>query len=371
MHPSSAGLARPVHRAKPAVLAALVALAGMLALAGTSKAAPVTHTITVDNGKLTLGAVFPDNTIIPADVPGPLPFPPYANAGPSGTIDVDVDGTTATVAAGDFKMPTVWVPKPGEPDTHVPVLMSVPNGLTGTTSAEGDLDLTGDLRISVITGTNAPVPPSPLPTPQVCQIDAPNVTWSTGLNAVTPGVPFAAGLEGDGAISAAWADLPNGTEVDGGDCSTVNAVIHDTGAIWLSSGIDTPPDPPVCEPPSEGLWPDCVTPPTPKANITAVKLLPKKRAIKAGKNLKLRVRVVNKGDKGRWVTVKLKVNRKRGVTLRKQVKVWAKPGTFVQKQVPFRTNRRKARGKYVVTARGAGKSGKSVIRVKPFKEKRK
>ncbi len=369
MNASSTGLSG-LGRTKSLVLAALVAAFGMLALAGTSKAAPVTHTITVDNGKLTLGAVFPDNTIIPADVPGPLPFPPYANAGPSGTIDVDVDGTTATVAAGDFKMPTVWVPKPGEPDTHVPVLMSVPNGLTGTTSAEGDLDLTGDLRISVITGTNAPVPPSPLPTPQVCQIDAPNVTWSTGLNAVTPGVPFAAGLEGDGAISAAWADLPNGTEVDGGDCSTVNAVIHDTGAIWLSSGIDTPPDPPVCEPPSEGLWPDCVTPPTPKVKITAVKIQPAKKTIKAGKKLNLKIKVTNKGDKAGKVTVKLNVNKKKGVKLAKKVVVNVGAGKTATKSVPFKTTR-KAKGKYKVTAKGAGKTGKSTITVKPAKKKKK
>lgn len=50
------------------LLAAFVALAGMLGMAGSSKAE--THTITVDNGRLTMGFVFLNNKILPGRVPG-------------------------------------------------------------------------------------------------------------------------------------------------------------------------------------------------------------------------------------------------------------------------------------------------------------
>ncbi|MCO5314601.1 MAG: NEW3 domain-containing protein [Solirubrobacterales bacterium] len=369
MNVSSTGLSR-LGKAKALTLAALVAAFGMLALAGSSKAAPVDHTITIDKGKLTLGAVFPNNTIIPADVPGPL-TPLINNGSPNGEIKVTVDGSAASVTAANFKIPAVWVPKPGDPNTHVPILVKAPNGLTGTfDSGTGALDLTGDLRISVVTGIGATPPYL-----ETCNIDATGVKWSTGLNPVTPGVPFTTpqGLDGNGAISASWSDLPNGTEDNGGDCSTVNAVIHDTGAIWFSNGIADPPPAPVCEPPLEGLWPDCEEPPAPpvvkKAKITKVAVSNGK--VKAGKKVKLTVKVTNKGDAAaKNVKVTLKSSNKQ-VKIAKSVTIKnIAPGKTAAVKVVVKTTK-KAKGKATITAKAAGKSGKGKVTVQKAKKKRK
>jgi len=361
--------------------AALAALFGVFALAGTSKAAPVDHDITFDHGRLTLGAVFPDNTIIPAPVAqpdcislpggsnpatcGPSPLSPLVPNYPDGNahVKVTVDGSTATVSAANFKTPMTYVDKPGDPNTKVPIKTTAPNGLTGTWDAgTGALSLTGDLRIGVATGATGNTPADI----SWCQIDAPSVTWSTGLNAVTPGIPFDSpqGLDGNGAISASWADLPNGVSINGGDCSTVNAVVHDTGAIWFGAGEATPPPPPVCEPPLEGLWPDCVAPPvTREARITAVRVMPRHRTIRAGRNLQMRVRVVNRGNLGTRVRVRLRLNRHRGVRLVRSFSIWVRPDAANTRRVTLHTNRR-ARGRYRVIARGAGKSSRAVVRVR-------
>jgi acyl-homoserine-lactone acylase len=130
------------------------------------------------------------------------------------------------------------------------------------------------------------------------------------------------------------------------------------------------PQPPACEPPLTGEWPDCLEPSSPKANITAIRLTPKKRAVRAGKSVGLKIRVVNKGDRGKWVTVKLKVNRKKGIKLPSVRKIWAKPGVSAAKKVTFRT-RHRAKGKYRITASAAGKKTAAVIKVKPVKRHRK
>jgi len=138
--------------------------------------------------------------------------------------------------------------------------------------------------------------------------------------------------------------------------------------VWLSSGIDHFPAPPTCQDQGmDGLWPDCVEPefpdPDPVVKITRVKIAPARAGLRAGKRVKLKIRVTNEGDKAGEVTVRLKVNRKKGVKLARKVVIAVGAGRSAAQPVVFKTTR-KARGKYRVTAAGAGKSASAVLTVK-------
>jgi len=342
-------------------LAVITVLAGLLAFEGVSRASE-THTITMDNGRLTMGYVFLDNQIMPADTPGPLP--PIPNASPSGTVTVEVDGSSATVAEADFKMPVVWIPDPTMNGAPIPMTFGPVGDMTGTWNAgTGKLALTGTLRVNVYTGWDGGGP-------KICQFNAPDTTWSTDPNAISPGVPFNTpqGLDGNGAISAYWLDLSDGVSINGGACGKPNAVVHDPGAVWLSSGIAHFPAPPTCqEQGKDGLWPDCkdpeFPPPDPEAVISSLKMTPAKATIKAGKKVALKVQVSNTGDAPGNVTVSLKLNRSPGVKLAKQVSLQVPAGKTASASAVFKTTS-KAKGQYKVTAKGAGKSDSSVITVK-------
>lgn len=368
MNASSTSLVSGFGRAKYFALAALIVAAGLFAFSSSAKAE--VSQIKVDNGKINLGILFQDATIIPAPVPGL-----GGNTSGTGTIDVDVDGTTATVGAADFKMPIVEVPNPTAPGEFVPIATAVPSGMEGTfDAATGKLELTAPvLAINVITGANG-----------MCSIAPTNVKFTTDTNALTPGVPFTNGLTGDGALSTYWTDLPNGTEVGpDGDCSKVNPIIHDVGSLWFSSGIANPPS---CTENENGNWPDCTPKPCPddkvgpgmpdcqdkpadpQANITKVAITPAKKAVKAGKKLKLTVKVTNKGDAAKTVTVKLKSSNKK-VKVTKTVKIKVAAGKTASKKVTVSANK-KAKGKARITAKAEGKTGKSVLTVKKAKKKK-
>ncbi|MDQ2621997.1 MAG: hypothetical protein M3Y45_03055, partial [Actinomycetota bacterium] len=303
MNASSTSLASGFGRAKIFALAALVVVAGVFAFANSAKAADPFE-ITVDNGKLNLGVLFTNKDVIPADTEGGGPMPLRPNLSPNGTISGEVDGSTVTVAKADFALPTFGVPNPTNPSQTVPIFLDPTGDLTGTwDSASGKLELTGAFTINVATGAN--VDPTnnpngyPIPSMQLCTIDAGTMTFSTEPNAITPGVPFSSGLAGTGAISTTWDDLPNGVEINGGDCSTVNSIIHDVGSMWFSNGIATPPAPPACGEYETGTPPNCVPIPCPagttgtnepdcvpvvkQAKITKVAIAPKKKTVKAGK----------------------------------------------------------------------------------------
>lgn len=353
-------------RMRVPLLIAFIALVGTLAMAGTSKAE--THTITVDNGRLTMGFVFLNNQIMPADIPGPLD-PEIANTSAGGTIDINVNGTTATVSEEDFNMPIVWIPDPTAGGKPIPMDFGPKGDLTGTwNQATGELSLTGTLQVDVIWGFDEGGP-------KVCRFTAPNVTWTTGPNAISPGVPFngPGGLAGNGAITAFWDELPSGESINGGDCNKPNAVVRDPGAVWLSSGISEVPDPPTCQDEGkDGLWPDCeeiVWPdpePEPKVNITRVSV--GKATVTAGKKVKLKVQVTNSGDlAASGLIVKLKSN-KAGVKVRRQVKLNVAAGKKATTMVVV-TARKNAKGKATITASSSGKTGKGVVTVKKAKKK--
>lgn len=374
MNSSSSSLTSGLGKAGMLAVAALVALAGMFAFANSAQAAPQPFSMTVDNGKMNLGVLFVNKTVIPAEIPGPL-GPAMPNTSVNGLIEGEVDGTTATVDAADFKMPIFGVPNPTNPSQTVPIQLQVPAGLTGTwDSASGKLELTGAMAINVITGANGMGA-------EVCSIQVPSVKWSTDLNKVTPGVPFAAGAipAGTGAISAAWDDLPNGVEVNGGDCSTVNTIIHDKGSMWLSNGIATPPPAPKCESPLVGTWPACEepqqcptgqtgTPPncvTPVANLNKIVMTPKSAKGKAGKKITLTIKVTNSGNASGTATVNIKASNKR-VSVQKKLSVTVAAGKTVTKKIKA-TIKGKAKGKSVITAKLGSKSAKTTITIQKKK----
>lgn len=350
------------------LLAVFVALTGLFATASMSKAE--THTITVDNGRLTMGFVFLNNKILPADVPGPLD-PEISNTSGSGTIDVDVNGSSATVAEEDFNMPIVWIPDPTAGGAPIPMKFGPKGGLNGTwNQTTGELSLTGTLQVDVIWGFDEAGA-------KICRFTAPDVTWTTGPNAISPGVAFNGpeGLSGNGAISAFWEELPAGESINGGNCAKPNAVVRDPGAVWLSSGIATVPAAPTCQDEGkDGLWPDCeeiVWPepePEPEVNITRVSV--GKATVTAGKKVKLRVQVTNAGDlAASGLVVKLASNNA-AVKVPGQVRVNVAVGKTTTASITV-TARKNAKGKATISASTAGKTGKGVVTVKKAKKKKK
>lgn len=347
----------------------LAAMLGLLAGATATQAA-VTHQITVDNGRLTMGYVFLNNQIMPADVPGPLD-PDISNTSGSGSIDVEIDGSSATVAEEDFKMPIVWIPDPTAGGAPIPMKFGPVGDLQGTwNGATGDLSLTGTLRVDVIWGFNEEGP-------QICRFNSPDITWTTGPNAISPGVKFSSvgGLEGQGAISAFWTKLPSGESINGGNCSKPNAVVQAPGAVWLSSGVALPPAPPTCQDEGkEGLWPDCEEEepwpdpdPEPVVEISRVKV--GKGTVKAGKTTKIGVTVTNTGDKDAvGLAVKLKSNN-RNVKVPAQVKLTVPAGKSATVRFKVKATG-KAKGKATITARTSGISGKGIVTVKKKKKKK-
>lgn len=362
-----------VFEAGLAVLGLLALVAVALATAGPAKAVE-THTITVDNGRLTMGYVFLNNKILPADIPGPLD-PQETNTSASGTIEVKIDGSTATVADEDFDMPIVWIPDPTAGGAPIPMRFGPQGGLSGTwNSTTGELTLTGALRVDVIWGYDDGGA-------KICRFDAPNITWTTKPNAISPGIPFNSpqGLDGQGALSAFWTSLPSGQAINGAaNCNKPNAVVRDPGAVWLSSGFATVPPAPTCQAEGkDGLWPDCVDPepwpepepePEPEVNISSVKVV--NLGMKAGTKAKLAIKVTNTGDlAASGLAVKLSSSRKT-VKVPKQVKLNVAAGKTATVKVTV-TATSKAKGKATITARAAGKIGNGTVTVKPARKVRK
>lgn len=350
---------------KAVLLVALLSLIGTLALTDTSRAAE-TKTIKVDNGRLTMGFVFLNNKIMPADVPGPLD-PDITNTSGNGSIDVEIDGSTATVADEDFDMPIVWIPDPTAGGAPIPMKFAPKGGLSGTwDSATGELSLSGTLQVDVIWGFDEGGA-------KICRFTAPNLTWTTGPNAISPGVPFSNGLTGNGAISAFWGSLPAGESINGGNCAKPNAVVRDPGAVWLSSGIAEVPPAPTCQADGkEGLWPDCTEPewPDPDPVVKISRITVGKAKVRAGKKTKLRIKVTNTGDlTANRLTVRLKSSNK-AVRVPARIRLNVRAGKTATATITVNA-RRNAKGKATITASTSGKSAKGVVTVKKAKKKKK
>ncbi len=335
---------------------AMVAIAGF-ATAGVASAAP--FTMTLDNGQLNLGAVFKGKTILPAPVPGSLGANTTANA----TIAGDNTGGALTVTAANVKFPIVEVPNPLNPAQMVPIMFSVSNDLTGTYDAvTGAVSLSvAHMASDVVTGTGSPDPLLPA----TCHIAPIDVTFSSTNTAQFIGVPFTAGIEGNGAIAASWTTVPAGVEVNGGDCSTVNTVTAGKGGLWLSHGIVTPP------------VPSCASDPTLCVPaIGSVKVNPKSKTVKAGKSVTLKAKVTNTGDgEATGVKVCATGNKKQVKVPKCQTKTIAAGGsTTVKLKVKVQKKAKKGKAKVTVKASSAdagSKTGKSTIKIKPLKKHKK
>jgi hypothetical protein len=247
------------------------------------------------------------------------------------------------------------------------------------------------------------LPPGDAPYPLACEFAPLDVSLSTAGTWPAPGNTFDNTTPPtEGAVSGAWRSKPAVKALEGGAiCDLIGSLIGPVGGIWLAnteSVITDMPDPtgpkppeitcaesgkvgaypnctdPVvqvpCDPPQTGIKPNCQNPPTKSAEITKVAITPAKGKIKAGKSLKVKIKVTNTGNEASGpIKVTLKSNNKR-VTLPKSIKVNVAAGATATKTVKVKA-KKKAKGKATLTAKYGSKSGKSVLTVKKAKKKKK
>lgn len=205
-------------------VACLAAIVGLFAVsAGAAQAAPVTMQFT--DAVMDLGDVKGVKAIDSS-----VPDPPATMTG-------DLTGTTVHIPRAGFVFP----PKEAEVADGITatINMEANDDITGTfDSANGRLDLSASLKATVaVLGST-------------CVISPIELALSTANGKPYLGVPYTAGLEGNGAIDSAWNELPPVT--GGGACDVVGGLIAGPGGIWLANGLDTPqtctdqPDHPGC-----------------------------------------------------------------------------------------------------------------------------
>jgi len=206
------------------VMACLAAVLGLLIIStGTAQAAPVSMQIT--DAVMDLGGLKGVKAIDSS-----VPDPPASMTG-------DLTGSTVNIPKAGFVFP----PKEAEVTTGITatINMEANEDITGTfDAATGRLDLDANLKATVeVLGST-------------CVISPIELSLSSSNGRPYLGVPYTAGLEGNGAVDAAWTALPPVT--GGGACGTVESLIAGPGGIWLSNGLSTPqvctdqPDHPGC-----------------------------------------------------------------------------------------------------------------------------
>ena len=222
----------------------------------------------LDYGKLNLGFAFANADILPAPaaLPGPTPLPdlwearlqtvpaqgaclagipaPCGPNPPNATVSGDLADGDITIAENDFQFPIMILVSPidGSP---VPATIASTGPVTGTYDFDtGDLSLSGPIEARVLVGlaTN--------PLGEYCALPLTGLTLSTTSNDDFPGVPFAEGLAGTGALTGTYLITDDATSVGGANCAAVNSVSKGVGSIWVSNGIM---EPPVCEEYTQGI----------------------------------------------------------------------------------------------------------------------
>lgn len=227
-------------------LAALAVTALCLTgFASSAGAAPVT--MTFDNGRVSISALFQDKVILPATDQFPsddLPLPQRTDVQLIGDLSGDQLSFTKALNTG-LQFPYMHLIHPLDPTLKVPFTFRLNDpGLTGTYDAEtGKVDLTGSLDVIVITGTGSafPLPDSlddlgvpPLGLLARCRVDDVPVSFtSSGQVPTTPftGSAYKDGLSGNGALVASWTDLPDPVSENGGECDDLNPIIHGGGGL--------------------------------------------------------------------------------------------------------------------------------------------
>ncbi len=366
-------------------LAALAVTALCLTgFASSAGAAPVT--MTFDNGRVSISALFQDKVILPATDQFPsddLPLPQRTDVQLIGDLSGDQLSFTKALNTG-LQFPYMHLIHPLDPTLKVPFTFRLNDpGLTGTYDAEtGKVDLTGSLDVIVITGTGSafPLPDSlddlgvpPLGLLARCRVDDVPVSFtSSGQVPTTPftGSAYKDGLSGNGALVASWTDLPDPVSENGGECDDLNPIIHGDGGLWLSTGL-TEPDP------IEEPEPTCETdprlcPPPDFTEIDAVRVAPKKRTVRIGKKakrVKLRVRVHNSGNVPATKTLVRIRSSNRRVKVRKQLRIDVPAAGWATATV-VATVKKRARGRARITAASHGWSNAANLKIKQVKKKK-
>lgn len=219
-----------------------------------------------------------------------------------------------------------------------------------------------------------------------CQVTPLNIPLSTsgstdflsdnGGPGVLNGTPFASG----GDVLGSWtgvtvADVTGFNGSSDQNCQDViQGLIGEAdsfdGSLWMSgtSAVTGTLDPENCPAGQIGTPPACTPAPT-LFKVSKVAIRPKKGTVKAGKKIKLKVKVTNSGGTKGTAKVTLKsTNRK--VTLPKSVKIKVAAGKSATKRITVKVSK-KAKGKATITARSGSKSGKSKLTVKAAKKKHK
>ena len=244
-----------------------------------------------------------------------------------------------------------------------------------------------------------------------CKFSPLDVSLSTNpTNWPAPGQPFEDEENlTDGALAGAWNVSP-GVEslVDSNAalCDIISSMLEPVGGLWLANSTDpisefpeatgdkpeprpcpagttgepgVPldqciPNPVPCELPQTGFKPNCVDPKPPivveekSAEITKVAITPAKGTIKAGKTLKLKIKVTNSGETAGSTNVSVKSNNKK-VTVPKTVKISVPAGASATKTITVKASK-KAKGKATITAKAASKTATAKLTVKKAKKKK-
>lgn len=326
----------------------------------------------------------------------------YSAANDTRTYDIKI-------GANAFRFPLMVVPSPVD-GSPVPITLAVtgapftPTTAAGKTDDElyvkgsfnpntGEMSLSGALEARVLVGLGIQAdPPSPAypgtapatqkggPTPFVyCAVPLEglklNTTGSTTESGGFPGMPYYDGTDGEGAIAGkfnitkdstptvhplALAGKKNPDAYTGAqapNCATVNTVTKGEGALWLGSGEDI--EPPVCAEDEVGNYPDCKAAQTAFAKPT-VKVA---KSVKAGKKLKVTIRVKNNGTVEGTANVRVQTSNAKAKAPTLAVKVNADPGKTGSKTVNLST-KRNAKGKVTVYATVSNKTGKANTKIK-------
>jgi len=357
-------------------LAIALAFVAFAASAPKADAAPVS--ITFDNGRLTIGSIFDNRVILPATDTFPsddLPAPQRTDIQLMG----DLTGGKITIPAAantGLQFPYMNMLHPLTPDLRIPITMRLNEpGLTGTWKEEtGAMTLKGKLDMLVITGTGAtfPVPDAlvdvgvpPLGLLARCRINDVPVNFTTATKRPTTAQPFTGGFGTKGALTTNWDGLPKAASENGGDCGDLNNLLNIDGGLWLSNGIVDPIPQERPQQPKPTCATDLTLCPQPAfSDIASIRLTPRRKAVRAGRAVTMRIKVRNAGDKAaKRVRVRLRSSNP-------AVKV---PRTVTLKRIPANRSATrkfrvrvggKASGRARIIARTSGRKGAAVLKIK-------
>ena len=387
---------RKALTAKVAVAALLAAFVALVVGAGNAKAANAGDPIDVDYNYAgiyvelaALGEV--DQLLDSAADPIEM----------TGTYS-DSAGNFSVPKTGGLAFPTIAVPVgPAQIDGDIAL---IEDGTGNYNESTGAMSL--DLKISLTLGVDdMSALPSEVATilgggsgPLTCVFSPIDISLSTSGGWPHPGKVFGdkAALT-DGALAGAWLSKPDVTQLAGraGTCDLIANVLTVVGGIWLANStatIDeenwadaTDPKPcpagqvrnelQACVEPEEEKCPAGTTgtPPKCQKNVAPGKVgsltITKKKTVKAGKNVKIKIKVKNTGGKTFTGKINLKSNKKT-VKVPKSISVSIGAKKTVTKTITVKTTK-KAKGKAKITAKIGGKTAKSVITVKAVKKKKK